>query len=69
MKTTCMKSWPGNLFQVLNLTIDSCFKVKSRHHTKTSLFHPYYGCYGFRKIDHEKSWPANVLPEKILALF
>ena len=28
VKTTCGKSWPGNLFQVLNLTFDSCFKVK-----------------------------------------
>ena len=27
MKTTCRKSWPGSLFQVLNLTFDACFKV------------------------------------------
>ena len=28
MKTTCRKSWPVNLFQVLNLTCDPCFMVK-----------------------------------------
>ena len=27
MKTTCKKSWPENLFQVVNLTFDPCFKV------------------------------------------
>ena len=27
VKTTCTKSWPGNLFHVLNLTFDPCFKV------------------------------------------
>ena len=32
-ETTCRKSWPWNLFQVLNLA----FKVKWGHHTKTSL--------------------------------
>ena len=48
VKTTCRKSWPGNLFQVLNLSFDSCFKVKWGHHTKMSLFHPYYWCYDFR---------------------
>ena len=26
-KKTCIKSWPGNLFHVLNLTFDPCFKV------------------------------------------
>ena len=33
-ETTCRNSWPGNLFQVLNLTFDSCFKVKLVHHSK-----------------------------------
>ena len=27
MKTICTKSWPGNLFHVLKLTFDPCFKV------------------------------------------
>ena len=48
MKTTCRKSWPGNLFQVLNLTFDPCFKVKWGRHIKTSLFLSYFWCYGFR---------------------
>ena len=48
---TCRKSWPGNLFQVLNWTFDPCFKVKWGHHIKTSLFLPFYptalkGCQG-----------------------
>ena len=46
--TICRKSWPGNLYQVLNFTFDPCFKVKWGHHTKMSLFLPYYWCYGFR---------------------
>ena len=48
VKTTCRKLWPGILFQVLNLTFDPCYKVKSGHHTKKSLFLPFYWCYGFR---------------------
>ena len=43
VKTTCRKSWPGNLFQVLNLTFDPCFKVKWGRHTKMSLFLPIIG--------------------------
>ena len=38
MKTTCRKSWPRNLFQLLNLNFDLCFKVKSGHHTKRPYF-------------------------------
>ena len=70
MKTTCRKSWPGNLFQVLNLTFDPCLKVKWRHYTITSLFLPYYLVLLLQnvKTDHEKSWPANVLPEKNFGL-
>ena len=41
MKTTCRKSWPGNIFHMLNLTFDPCFKVKWGRYTKT-LFLPYY---------------------------
>ena len=43
VKTTCScrKSWPWNLFQVLDLT--PCFKVKWGRHTKTSLFLPIIG--------------------------
>ena len=28
VKTTCKKSWPGSLFQLLHLTIILCFKDK-----------------------------------------
>ena len=38
MKTTSRKSWPGNLFQVLNLTFDLCFKVNG----VGTLKHPYF---------------------------
>ena len=38
MKTTCKKSWPGNLSQVLNLTFDPCFKVKWGHLTTKALY-------------------------------
>ena len=62
MKTTCRKSWPGNLFQVLNLIFDPCFKVKSGHHTKSPLLLVLW--LQNVKTDHEKSWSANVLPEK-----
>ena len=36
-EVTCRKSWPGNLFQVLNFTFDHWYKVKWGRHTK----HPY----------------------------
>ena len=62
MKTLCRKSWPGNLFQVLNLTFDPFFKVKLGHHTKTSLLLVLW--LQNVKTEHEKSWPANILPEK-----
>ena len=42
VKTSYRKSWPENLLQVLNLTFDPSFKVKLGHHTKTSLYLPYY---------------------------
>ena len=71
MKTTCRKSWPGNLFQILNLTCDPCFKVKWGHHTNITLISPLLLLVLWLqnvKIDHEKSWPANVLPEKNFGL-
>ena len=34
VRTTCRKSWPSNLFWVLNFTFDPCFKVKFSHPTK-----------------------------------
>ena len=37
MKTTCRRSWLENLFQVLNLTFETCCKVKGGHNTKMSL--------------------------------
>ena len=70
MKTTCRKSWSGYLLQVLNLTFDPCFKVKWSHHTKTSLFLPLLLVLWLQNIktEHEKSWPANILPEKNFGL-
>ena len=44
VKRICRKSRSGNLSQVLNFTFDPCFKVKWGHHTKASLFLPYYWC-------------------------
>ena len=38
MKTTCRKSCPGNLFQVLNLTFDPA----SRLNGVITLKHPYF---------------------------
>ena len=38
MKTTCRKSWPGNLFQVLNLTFDPA----SRLNEVVTLKRPYF---------------------------
>ena len=31
VKTTCRKSWPGNLFQLLTLTFDPFFNVNWGH--------------------------------------
>ena len=39
VKTTCRKSWPGNLFQVLNLTFDLS---DSRLNGVITLKHPYF---------------------------
>ena len=41
MKTTCRKSWAGNLFQLLNLTFDPCFNVMWGYPT-TKAFHLLY---------------------------
>ena len=70
MKTSCRKSWCGNLFKVLNLTFDLSFKVKWGCHTKMSLYLPYLLVLWFEnvKTDHEKSLPANVSPEKNFGL-
>ena len=43
VKTTDRKSWPQNLFQVLNL-----FQVQMGHHIKMSLYLPYYWSKDFR---------------------
>ena len=69
MKTTCRKSWPRNLFQVLNLSFDPCFKVKWGHHTKMS-YSPLLLVLWLQNIktDHQKFWPSNVLPEKNFGL-
>ena len=42
LETTKRKSWPENIFQVLNLTFDPFSKVKWGHHTKQFLYPPYY---------------------------
>ena len=58
----CRKSSPGKC--VLNLTCDSCFKVKWGHHTKISLYLPYFLVLGLQNVKtaHGKSWSVNVLP-------
>ena len=63
MKTTCRKSWPENLFQVLNLTFDPSFKVKVVITIKRPHFSLIIGAILQNiKTDHENPWPANVLP-------
>ena len=55
MKTTCRKSWPGNLFQVLNLT------PASRLNEVVTLKRPYFslisGAMASDCKDHEKQRP------------
>ena len=65
VKTTCRKSWPGNLSPELNFTFDPCFKVKWGHHTKMSLLVLWLQSI---KTDPQKSWPSNVLPNKNFGL-
>ena len=52
MKTTCRKSWPGNLFHVLNLTFDPCFKVVTLKHLISPLLLVLW--LQIVKTDHEK---------------
>ena len=72
MKTTCRKSWPLNLFQVLNLTFDLASRLngvvtlKFRNILISPLLLVLWLQYV--KTEHEKSWPANVLPEKNFCL-
>ena len=57
MKTACRKSWPGDLFQVLNLTFDPCFNVKKmRSSHKKVLISPLLLVLWLQivKTDHEK---------------
>ena len=69
MKTTCRKSWPGNLFQVLNLSFDPCFKVKWGRHIKMSLFTLLLVLWLQNiKTDNQKSWFSKVLLEKNFGL-
>ena len=42
VKATYQKSWPENLFHMLNLTFDPSYKVKWGYHTKLSSHLPYY---------------------------
>ena len=42
------KSWPANLLQASNLTVDPRFKVKRGHHTNMALYLPYYCSYGLK---------------------
>ena len=57
-------SW--DLFQVLNLIFDPCFKIKWGHHIKTSLL--LILLLQNVKTDHEKSWPTNVFPVNAFGL-
>ena len=70
VKTTYRKSWPENLFQVLNLTLDHCFKVRWGHHTKHSCISLIIASRTSEcKAVHGKSWPLNDVPVKILISF
>ena len=68
VKTTCpWMSCPGNLFQILNLTFDPCFKAKWGQHTKMSRYIPFIGSTASEyKNSLRKSWSANVLPASII---
>ena len=50
-ETTCRKLWPENLFQVLNLTFDPCFKVKSVITLKRPYFSLFIGAMAFECKD------------------
>ena len=71
MKTTCRKSWPGNLFQVLNLTLTPA----SRLNEVIPLKHPYFSLIIGTMASEYKDRPSKVLAfkyfawEKIMALF
>ena len=58
MKTICKKSWPGYLFQVMNLTFDPASRLDG------GPISPFVLVLGLQtvKTAHGKSWPANVLP-------
>ena len=69
VKTTCRKSWPGNLFQMLNLTFDPASGLNGVLTLKYPYFFLLIGAIASElKTDHEKSWPANVLSEKNFGL-
>ena len=55
--------WPGNLFTVLNLTFDPCFKVRWGVIIPKRSIPPLLLVLGLQNVKtaHEKSWPANVL--------
>ena len=57
MKTTCRKSWPGNLLQVLNLTFDPA----SRLNRVITLKHPYFSLFTGAMALECKDRPSNVL--------
>ena len=63
MKTTCRKSWPTNLFQVLNLTFDPCFQVKWGNHTKI----PYFSLIICAMASDYNDRPSKVLAFKCFA--
>ena len=56
-------SWPGNLFQVLNLSCDSCFKVKWVSTVKCPYFTLIIGAMALEYKDR----PSKVLAFKCFA--
>ena len=61
MKTTCRKTWTGNLFQVLNLT------PASRLNEVVTLKHPYFSLIIGAMASEYKDRPSKVLPFKCFA--
>ena len=63
VKTTCRKSWPGILFQVLNLTFDPC----SRLNEVITLKHPYFSLIIGAMFSEYKHRPSKILAFKCFA--
>ena len=64
MKTTCRKSWPGNLFQVLNLSL---LTSASKLNGVVTLKCPYFTVIIGAMASEYKDRPSKVLAFKCFA--